>query len=128
MARAPNPLPRLRKLLARFPETHERLSHGSPTWWGGRKTFVRYVKNSYTDGRATAWIKSTHEAQEAMVAHDPALFFVPPYAGPSGWVGVYLDGKLDWELLAGLLEEGYRMVAPQRALRALDALKNKTRK
>lgn len=45
--------------------------------------------------------------------------FVPPYVGPSGWVGVWLDGKIDWSELAGLLQDGYRMTAPKKLLALL---------
>lgn len=41
-------------------------------------------------------------------------FFVPPYVGPSGWVGVWLDAKTDWTELAGLLADGWRLAAPKR--------------
>jgi len=44
---------------------------------------------------------------------------VPPYVGPSGWVGMRVE-KPDWEMVESLLEEGYRMVAPKRALKQLD--------
>jgi hypothetical protein len=36
MPRARNPLDRLRKIIAAWPETSERISHGSPTFWGGK--------------------------------------------------------------------------------------------
>ena len=58
--------------------------------------------------------------QEALVEAQPDLFFVPPYVGPSGWVGVNLDGKVDWTMVAALLEDGYRSVAPKRAIERLD--------
>ena len=51
---------------------------------------------------------------------DPERFFVPPYVGPSGWGGVRLDGKPDWRLVAALIEQGYRLVAPKRFLSELD--------
>jgi len=54
------------------------------------------------------------------VEAQPERFFVPPYVGPSGWVGVRLDGKVNWGLVAGLLEDGYRSVAPKRAIAKLD--------
>lgn len=55
-----------------------------------------------------------------MIRSAPHRFFRPPYVGPSGWVGVWLDGDVDWEELAGLLEDSYRMTAPKRLLAALD--------
>ena len=51
-----------------------------------------------------------------MVAARPDRFFVPPYVGPLGWIGIWLDGAVDWKELAGLLADGYRLVAPKRLL------------
>ena len=65
-------------------------------------------------------MKSTHETQAELVEADAELFFVPPYVGVSGWLGVRLDRGGDWEMIAGILEDGFRMVAPKRAIRALD--------
>ena len=45
---------------------------------------------------------------------------MPPYVGPSGWVGIWLDGNADWDELALLLRDGYRLTAPKRLLRVLD--------
>ena len=59
-------------------------------------------------------------AQQLYTEMEPEYYFVPPYVGPSGWVGVRVKGKVDWKMVEGLLEEGYRMVAPKRALKALD--------
>jgi hypothetical protein len=118
--RRSDPLPRLRKIIAGFPETSEKLSHGAPTWWGGKRTFATFALNHHGDGRVAVWCKLPPGAQEALVESDPDSFFVPPYVGPSGWVGIRLDRKLSWGVVAGLLEEGYRTVAPRRALEALD--------
>ena len=116
-----NPLERLRKIIAAWPETDERLSHGSPTFWGGKKTFASFHDNHHGDGRVALWLKLPPGAQEELVEAQPKLFFVPPYVGPSGWVGVRLEGKVDWDLVAGLLQDGYRSVAPKRAIAQLDA-------
>ena len=66
-------------------------------------------------------MKSSFLEQELRVEIDPETFFVPPYVGPSGWVGMRLDRDPEWEAVEQLLEEGYRMVAPKRAIAALDA-------
>ena len=113
-------LDRARKIIAAWPETDERLSHGSPTWWGGRKTFASFSNNHHGDGRIALCIKSDFDTQEGLVQADPDVFFVPPYVGPSGWVGVVLDGDVDWDVVAGLLETGYRAVAPKLAIKLLD--------
>lgn len=121
MSAPDDPLDKLRQIIAAWPETEERLSHGSPTFWGGRSTFASFHDNHHGDGRVALWCKSSHEMQEQLVASDPDLFFVPPYVGPSGWLGVRLDRGVDWDLVADVLEQGYRMVAPKRAIARLDA-------
>ncbi len=114
------PLDRLRAIIETFPETSEKLSHGSPTWWGGKKTFACYHAGGYDEGRRAVWIKAPPGAQEALVAADPERFYRPKYLGPSGWVALRLEGRVDWNEVRGLLLQGYRMVAPKRALARLD--------
>jgi hypothetical protein len=36
-------------------------------------------------------------------------------------VSTWADGKLDWNLIEGLVERSYRVVALKRMIRALDA-------
>ncbi len=120
MPRRADPLPRLRKIISAWPETDERISHGAPTWWGGKKTFATFHVDHHGDGRVAVWVKFSKEDQQGLVDSDPEVFFVPPYVGPSGWIGIRLDRKVEWGVVAGLLEEGYRMVAPKRALALLD--------
>lgn len=116
-----SPLERLRTIIRSWPETQEKISHGSPTWWGGRKTFASYHDDHHGDGRLAVWVKSSFLEQEALVEANPEIFFVPPYVGPSGWLGVRLDRGADWSLIEQILEQGYRLVAPKRALAVLDA-------
>ena len=120
MARTRKPLEKLRKIISQWPETDERLSHGSPTFWGGKKTFASFTKNHHGDGRVAVWIKSDADTQEGLVEANADVFFIPPYVGPSGWIGVRLDRDVDWDLVEGLLLDGYRAVAPKRALKLLD--------
>ena len=115
-----HPLERLRSIISAWPETKEKLSHGSPTWWGGKKTFANYHDNHHGDDRIAVWLKSTFDDQEVLVEANSEIFFVPPYVGPSGWLGVRLDRDADWGMIEDLLEEGYRMVAPKRAIKLLD--------
>ncbi len=120
MAKRADPLSKLREIIFKLPETSEKLSHGAPTWWGGKKTFATFHMNHHGDDRVALWCKLPRGAQETLVDAQPELFFVPPYVGPSGWVGINLDAKVDWGMIAALLEDGYRTVAPKRALRLLD--------
>ena len=115
-------LENLRRIIEAWPETKEKLSHGAPTWWGGSKTFATFADNHHGDGRIAVWVKSTFSEQAVRVEAAPELFFVPPYLGPSGWVGMRLDRDPDWSMVEELLEEGYRLVAPKRALALLETL------
>jgi hypothetical protein len=61
----------------------------------------------------SVWLPQPYGAQEALIVHDPARFFRPAYVGARGWVGVVLDDAPDWELVAELVREGFRLVAPR---------------
>lgn len=115
-------LERLRTIIEAWPETREKLSHGAPTWWGGRKTFATFDDHHHGETRVAVWVKSSFLEQELRVEAEPETYFVPPYLGPSGWIGMRLDRDPDWEAVEQLLEDGYRMVAPKRAIKALEAL------
>ena len=52
---------------------------------------------------------------------DPERFFRPPYVGPRGWIGVRIDRRLDWAVVAALVEQAYRHVAPPRLREAVGA-------
>ena len=114
------PLEKVRKTVGAWPEVDERISHGQPTFWGGKKTFARFVDDHHGDGIVGLWIKSDPETRADLIEADPEVFFVPPYVGPSGWMGIRLDREVEWGLVSSLLEEAYRSVAPKRALAAMD--------
>jgi hypothetical protein len=59
--------------------------------------------------------------QGALVTEEPDRFFVPPYVGHRGWLGVRLDRDLDWDEVAGIVEDAYRLVAPKKLVARLDA-------
>lgn len=119
----PSPLVRLRKLCLAFPEAHEQEAWGEPTFRVRNKLFATYASatNHHGAGRHAVWIKAVAANQALMVKHAPERFFVPPYVGPSGWIGVWLDQKPDWAEIRDLLEDGYRRTAPKKLLAQLDA-------
>ena len=120
MPNAPH-LARLRKLCLAFPGAVEKEAWGAPTFRAKDKLFAHYRNNHHGDGRVAAWVKSDPMRQMDLVETDPERFFVPPYVGPSGWIGIRLDRKPDGKMVAALLEDGYRAVAPKRLLAELDA-------
>ena len=121
---APDPVTTLRPICLQFPETTERLSHGEPAWFvRGKKTFVTYADHHHDD-RLAFWCAAPPGSQKALVASDPERFFVPPYVGQRGWLGVYLDVPVDWAEIEEIVEEAYRVVAPKRLIADLDARKH----
>ena len=112
----PRPLTRLRKLCLALPEAHEVEAWGEPTFRVRNKLFAMYAAagNHHGAGRAAVWCKASPTNQALMVKAEPGRFFVPPYVGPSGWVGVWLDDAAVWDDLADLLRDAYLLAAPKR--------------
>jgi len=109
-------LERLRQVCFGFPAVSEKPSHGAPTFFVRGKTFAVFALDHHGDGRVGAWIKTDHERQRALVAELPARYFVPPYVGVKGWVGVLLDPTVDWDEVTILIEEAWSSVAPRSAM------------
>ncbi len=103
----------IRERCLALPETSERLSHGAPTFFvRGKRAFLMVLTNHHGDGRFAIWCAAPEGIQALIVEADPEKYFVPPYVGHRGWVGVRLDVPIDWEELAGIAEDAYAEVAP----------------
>ena len=113
MARAH--LARIRKLCLSLPEATEVEAWGAPTFRVG-KIFAMYAQpdNHHGDGREGIWVKSPHFTQDLLVRGQPTRYFKPPYVGPQGWTGVYLDADTDWIALTVLLRDAWRSTAPKK--------------
>ena len=106
-------LAKLRKVCLALPETSERLSHGAPTFFVREKrAFLMVVTNHHGDGRFAIWCAAPSGMQQMLVESDPERFFVPPYVGHRGWLGMRLDRGIHWDELAGIAEDAYAEVAP----------------
>jgi predicted DNA-binding protein (MmcQ/YjbR family) len=79
------------------------------------RTFAWLTEDHHGDGRLSVTCKAPPGAQQALVAADPERWFVPPYLGPRGWLGLHLDTpEVDWAEVAELVTDSYRLVAPRR--------------
>ena len=104
----------VRELCLALPEVTERPSHGAPTWFvRGKKTFVTFHDDHHGDGRLALWCAAPEGMQEALIAGEPDHYFRPPYVGHRGWIGVHLNRGLDWNEIAGAIEDAYAEVAPK---------------
>lgn len=104
-------LSRIRRICLALPETSEKVAWGAPTFRVRGRLFVMFVDNHHGDGRLAIWCNAPPGAQDALVAADPARFFVPAYVGPQGWLGVRLDTGLKWGVVTTRIEAAYRATA-----------------
>ena len=112
-------LAQLREICLALPATSERPSHGAPTFFiREKRSFLMVLTNHHGDGRFALWCAAPEGMQAMLVEADPERFFVPPYVGHRGWLGVRLDRGLDWNELAGIADDAYAEVAPAKLVEA----------
>ena len=106
-----------------LPEVNERPSHGAPTFFiRDKKTFVTFHDNHHGDGILGIWAAAPPGAQEALIASDPKRYYRPAYVGHRGWVGMRLEGEVNWDEVDGIIEDAYRVVAPKTLVAELERL------
>jgi hypothetical protein len=106
-------LRRVRRICAALPETTEKLSHGEPTFFVRKKVYVMFANNHHNDGHIAVWIPVPQGMQPMLLRTEAQKFFLPPYVGVRGWVGIELD-RIDDEDLTFHLFEAWRLIAPKK--------------
>ena len=109
-----DPLAQLRQVCLALPEVTEKMAWGEPTFRVRDRMFAMFTDNHHGDGRVALWCKAPPGVQEILVGADPKRFYVPPYVGHKGWIGVRLDINVDWDEVAGIVDDAYRMTVPKR--------------
>ena len=109
----PASLSRLRRICLALPEAAEKETWEKPTFRIRDKIFAMVHD---WEGRSGVWCKAPPGAQAILVEAAPERFFRPPYVGHKGWIGFWLDGKVDWVEVTDLVGRSYRMTAPKRLL------------
>lgn len=104
---------RVRRICLALPAASERLSHGEPTFFVGKKVFAMFANNHHGDGHVAVWLPAPEGFQEGLIESNPRAFFRPPYVGHRGWVGVELGeiGDADLAMYIGI---AWDLVAPKR--------------
>lgn len=111
---------RVRAICAALPEVTERLSHGAPAFFVRKQFVMLWPEGHHDDHFPHLWCAAPPGAQEELVATNPHRFFRPPYVGGRGWIGVRLDGDVDWPEVEMLCEDAYRTIAPRKLVERLD--------
>lgn len=105
---------RLRAACLALPEVTERPSHGEPSWFVRDKKLFVTLSDNHHDDRFGFWCAAPPGEAAALVDEDAERFYVPPYVGHRGWLGVYLDVPgVDWAEIGEIVTDAYRQVAPK---------------
>ena len=113
---------RVRRICLALPEATEQIAWGEPTFRIRKKIFAMYASGGTHHGREghdALWVKAPMGMQEHLTATDPRKYFVPPYVGVNGWVGVVVGRASDGELRQ-LAVQSFAMVAPKKILPLLE--------
>jgi hypothetical protein len=121
-------LDRLREIALALPEVSERLSHGAPFFFvRDRRPLCYYHDHHRGDGRVSLWCPAPSGVPGELVSAEPQRFFEPQISAAgtfSGWLGMYLDttgeNSVDWNEIAGVLEDAFRVVAPKKLIAQLN--------
>ena len=111
---------RVRRICLALPGATERTSHGAPAFFATKQFVALWPDGHHASTHPQLWCAAPPGAQEGLVAADPSRYFRPPYVGARGWLGVRLDGAVDWDAVEALCEDAFRTVAPARLLAELD--------
>ena len=111
---------RIRSIYMALPGATERLSHGAPAFFAGKQFLMLWPDGHHDHEFPQLWCAAPTGAQAELVSTEPDRFFRPPYVGGRGWVGIRLDGDIDWDELTEVCREAFRAVAPRKLVAALD--------
>jgi hypothetical protein len=112
---------RIRSICTALPGVTEKPSHGAPAFFAGKQFLALWLDGHHDHGFPHLWCAAPPGAQDELVTSEPDRFFRPPYVGGRGWLGVRLDGAIDWGELERICVEAYRTVASRRLLEAFEA-------
>jgi hypothetical protein len=111
---------RVRAICMALPGVTERSSHGSPAFFAGRQFLMLWAHGHHDHQFPHLWCAAPPGAQDELVTTEAERFFRPPYVGGRGWIGVRLDGDIDWDELKAICEEAFRTVAPKKLIARLE--------
>lgn len=96
---------RVRAICMALPGVTEKLSHGAPAFFVGKQFLMLWPKGHHDHLFPHLWCAAPAGAQDGLVNGAPERFFRPPYVGGRGWLGVRLDGRVDWDEMEAICED-----------------------
>lgn len=101
----------VRSICLALPGTEERASHGAPAFFVRRRQYLMLWPSGHHEHRFPhLWCAAPAGVQQDLLATEADRFFRPPYVGHRGWVGMRLDGDVDWDEVAAVCAEAHRTV------------------
>jgi predicted DNA-binding protein (MmcQ/YjbR family) len=115
------PADRLREICLGLPEATEVEAWGTATFRVRNKIFAMYTAASTHNGkgRESVWIAADSTTQDLVLRAKPDLYFSPPYVGPSGWIGAWIDRRPAWSEIVDFLRDAYRKKATKKQIAQL---------
>ena len=108
---------RVREICLALPDTTEKIAWGAPTFRVKGRLFVMFSDDHHSDGRVAIWCAAPDGVQRDLVATDPKRFFVPPYVGVGGWIGMRVDRRPKWREVAAVIAQAHGFIAAKRPSR-----------
>jgi hypothetical protein len=113
---------RVRAICMALPEVTEKVSHGAPAFFVRKQFVMLWAEGHHDHHFPHLWCAAPPGVQAELIDTEPRRFFRPPYVGGRGWIGMRLDGRVDWAEVAAVCRDGYRAVAPKSLVARLDSL------
>jgi hypothetical protein len=108
---------RLRAICLGLPEAREEAMKRGPSYRVADKIFA--VERRWGGGLALG-CKVPQGTREIVIGSNPARFFVPPYFGAKGWIGVRIGEAADWPEIEAFVSRSYRLIAPKRLVKLVE--------
>jgi hypothetical protein len=108
-------LARVTKICLALPEADREYNGQHASFRIKKKTFAYYLDDHHGDGIVAITCKVLAGENLALIAANPARFYMPSYIGPKGWVALRLDtADIDWDEVGELIAGSYLQIAPKR--------------
>ena len=101
------------ELCLAFPDVEQVASHGMSRFVVAGKTICYYARNHHGDNRLALWLNMPEGMREMYLDSQYEGYFIPPYVGKSGYLGIELNKDIPWEMIVFHVKHSYEFLAPK---------------